>query len=118
MVPVSPVRVTVALTPVPAVAAVLVAVPAMLLVDAPAWAGAYLAIGGLAAALRAGDPPKQEPGVVLSTPAGAVPTGLIAALLHGPDLALALGVLMVVWPDPRLLLLAAAALAWQATRER
>ncbi|WP_114423553.1 DUF6297 family protein [Nocardioides houyundeii] len=118
MVPLSPVSVTLALTPVPAVAAALVAVPTMLLVDAPAWAGAHLAIAGLAATLRAGDVPKQEPGVVVSTPMGALPFGLVAAALHGPDLALGLAVLMVVWPDPTVLALAAATLAWQASRER
>lgn len=111
-------QVSAALTLLPALASASVAVPAVLLVDGPWWGGIHLAVAGLASTMRSADPVPAELGAVITTPAGALPTGLLRQLLHGPDLALVLAVALVVVGDPRVLLAAVSALAWQVGRDR
>ncbi|WP_181313238.1 DUF6297 family protein [Nocardioides campestrisoli] len=114
----APWTVTLALTAAPTLACALVAVPAVLLVDGPWWGGVHLAVAGLAATMRAADPPPVELGAVISTPAGALPTGLIFSVLHGPDLALLLGLALVLVGDPYVVVTALAALGRQVVKER
>lgn len=111
-------QVSAALTLLPALASASVAVPAVLLVDGPWWGGIHLAVAGLASTMRSADPVPAELGAVVTTPAGALPTGLVRQLLHGPDLALVLAVALVVVGDPRVLVAAVSALAWQVGRDR
>lgn len=60
----------------------------------------------------------MEVGAVVTTPAGALPTGLVLSVLRGPDLALVLGVVLLLVDGPWVLILSAAALAWQVGRDR
>lgn len=66
-------------------------------VGLPLWAGVHLALVGAMAALRRTDPPPPSLGLVIATPAGALPTGLIHRLVHGPDLAIG-GALLLLLP--------------------
>lgn len=110
--------VTAALTVMPVLVSSAVSLPTLLLLDAPAWAALHVALAGLAATMRAADPASPDLGAVVTTPMGALPVGLAQAVLHGPDVALALAIVLVVWPHPGVLLLALAALAWQVSRDR
>lgn len=110
--------VTAALTVAPAVACTVVTVPTVVLVGGPWWAGIHLASAGLAATMRSADPVPLEVGAVVTTPAGALPTGLLTSTLHGPDLALVLGLALLLVSDPWVLVLSVAALTWQVTRQR
>src|SRR5690606_4272347 len=84
--------VSAALGVVPLLVSVAVSLPTLLLLGVPAWAVLHLALGGLAATMRAADPADPDLGVVMSTPMGAMPVGLLRTVLHGPDLALGLAV--------------------------
>lgn len=81
-----------------------------------------LALGVTAAAIRATEPPPAELGVVLATPAGPLSSGLVRSVVHGPDLAIAVGlaVLAAHSTGAGLLAVGAAAglLAWQLLRPR
>lgn len=111
-------QVSIALGVVPVVVSAAVSLPTLLLLGAPGWAVLHVALGGLAATMRAADPADPDLGVVMTTPMGAMPVGLLRTVLHGPDLALALAVVMVIWTQPWVLGLAVAAVAWQVSNER
>lgn len=87
----------------------------------PWWAPVLLALGATAGTLRSQDPPPGL-GVVVSTPAGAVQTGLVAGLVLGTDLALASAAAVLiadaVAAGPLVLVLGVALLAWQVLRLR
>ncbi|WP_170970350.1 DUF6297 family protein [Nocardioides jishulii] len=110
--------VTLALTLLPALASACVAMPAVLLVDGPWWGGLHLAVAGLAATIRSSDPVPAELGAVVTTPAGALPIGVVRQLLHGPDVAVALALVLVLVGEPWILLTSLAALGWQVSKER
>lgn len=103
---------------VPCAAAALVAVPALLALGGPWWGGLHLALAGLAATLRAAEPAPLELGAVVSTPAGALPTGLMVGAVRGPDLALVLALVLLLRAEPWVLVSAVAAVAWQAGKDR
>lgn len=110
--------VTAALGVVPVAVGTAVSLPALVVLGAPAWAAVHVGLAALAATMRAADPVDRDLGVVVSTPMGALPVGLVRGLLHGPDLALGLALLLVAWPQPWILPAAAGALAWQVGRDR
>lgn len=86
------------------------------------WAPVAVGLGITAAAVRAAEPPPAEMGVVLATPAGPLSSGLVRSVVHGPDLALAVGVLVLAADARGLGVLALAGgsglLAWQVLRPR
>lgn len=119
--PVHPAAVTAVLSVPPLVIALVGSVVALLGLGLPWWAPIVLALGATAGALRAGDPPPGL-GVAVSTPAGAVHTGLVAGLVVGTDLALAAGAAVLIADaleaGPVVLLLGIGLLAWQVLRSR
>lgn len=106
---VAPWQVAIALSAAPLALTALVAVPAVALSGAPWWMGLHLALAGLAATIRSAEPAQVELGAVVATPAGALPVGLVQSVLHGPDVALVLGLLLLVVDHPAILLAALAA---------
>lgn len=117
----------------PAQVAAVLALPALLVTLAgawlallplglPWWGGLLLAPAGLAGVIRGGDPLPPGIGVVLTSPAGPIPTGLIMRLVHGPDLVLGAGLLLLAGQaldlGPAVLLTGPALLAWQLLRSR
>lgn len=107
-----------ALAVVPALVAGVVSLPVVVLVGAPVWAAVYLTAVALAAAIRSADPVGRELGALVATPMGALPLGLVRAVAHGPDVAVASGILLAVWTQPPLLPLGIAVLSWQLMRPR
>lgn len=85
----------------------------------PWWSPVLLALGAVAGTLRAGDPPPGL-GVVVSTPAGALQTGLVAGLVLGADLALVTAAFVLIGASigPVVLLVGVALLVWQVLRDR
>lgn len=110
--------VTGALCVAPVAASALVAVPAVLALGGPWWGGVHLAVAGLAATLRAAEPVSLELGAVVSTPAGALPTGLLQGAARGPDLAVVLALVLLLRDQPWVLLAAVGALGWQVAKDR
>lgn len=119
-------------TPPEAVAAVL-ALPALVVsvvaamlsllgLGLPWWGGVLLGCGALAGVVRSCDPLPPELGLVLTSPVGAIPTGLIMRFVHGPDLALGAGLVLLAAHALELglvmVLLGPALLAWQLMRPR
>ena len=119
--PVHPAVVTTVLAMPPLLVALVGSGVALIGMGLPWWAPFVLAPGATAGVLRAGDPPPGL-GVVVSTPAGAVPTGLAAGLLLGTDLALLAGAVVLIADamaaGPIAVLVGVALLAWQVLRRR
>lgn len=107
-----------ALVVVPALASTVLTLPTLLLLGAPGWAAAHLGLAAVASTMRSHDPVSHELGPVVATPMGALPVGLMRAVVHGPDLALSLAVLLVVRAEPWVMLAAVAAVTWQVARDR
>ena len=115
-----------------AVAAVLAVAPfalvgvgsslALLPLGLPPWAPVAVAAGVTAAAVRAAEPPPPGLGLVVATPGGALPMGLVRAVVHGPDLAVGVGLLVLAADARGLWSLAVGAtlalLGWQLLRPR
>lgn len=120
-VPLGPVAVTTVLALPPFVVAVLASVVGLSALGLPWWSPLLLASGVLAGVLRSHDPP-PDLGVAISTPGGAVQTGLVQRLVLGTDLAL-LSALVLLLADAHGLgapavLVGVGLLAWQVGRSR
>ena len=120
-VPAHPAAVTAVLGVPPFVVAVVGAEVALLALGLPWWGPLLLALGAVAGVMRSSDPPPGM-GPMVATPAGALPIGLVAKLVHGTDLTLAT-VLFVLLADavdagPAVLALGVLLVVWQALRDR
>lgn len=120
-VPAHPAAVTAVLAVAPFVVAVVGAEIALVALGLPWWGPVLLALGALAGVMRASDPPPGL-GVVVATPAGAVPMGLVAKLVHGTDLALATALFVLladaVDAGPAVLAFGVLLVTWQVLRDR
>lgn len=116
-----PAAVTAVLASAPFVLAVVGAGIAVSALGLAWWAPLLIALCATAGAMRASDPP-QGLGVVVSTPGGAVHTGLVLRLVHGTDLALlgALGALIgdALDAGPLAVSIGLLLLGWQVLRPR
>lgn len=121
-VPAHPAAVAAALAVPPFVVAGVGAAVALLPLGLPWWAPLAVGLGATAAAVRAAEPPPAELGLVLATPAGPLSTGLVRSVVHGTDLALAVGLLVLAahaqGVGPLALAAAAGLLGWQLLRSR
>ncbi|NYF98832.1 hypothetical protein [Janibacter cremeus] len=119
--PAHPAAVTAVLVVPPFAVALIGSVIALLGLGLAWYAPVLLALGATAGTLRSQDPPPGL-GVVVSTPAGAVQTGLVAGLVLGTDLALASAAAVLIADavdaGPLVLVLGVALLAWQVLRSR
>ncbi len=120
-VPAHPAAVTAVLGVPPFVVAVVGAEIALAALGLPWWGPVLLALGATAGVMRSSDPPPGL-GAMVATPAGAVPVGLVAKLVHGTDLALGT-VLFVLLADavdagPAVLALGVLLVVWQVLRDR
>lgn len=120
--PAHPAAVTAVLAVPPLLVALVGSVIALPGLGLPWWAPVLLSLGATAGTLRAGDPPPSELGVVVSTPAGAVPTGLVKSLLVGMDLVLVAAAFVLIGDavaaGPATVLVGVVLLAWQVLRSR
>lgn len=120
-VPAAPAAVTAVLGLAPFVLALVGAVIALAALGLPWWGPLLLATGCTAGVLRSYDPPPGL-GVAISTPAGAVHTGLVKRLVLGPDLALLSALVLLLGETHDLgvgtVLVGVGLLAWQVLRDR
>lgn len=90
----------------------------------PWWGGVLVGCGACAGVLRSCDQMPPGIGAVVSSPAGAVPVGLIARLAHGPDLVVGSAVLLLALAPLHgvgavvAFAVGGALLAWQVLRPR
>ncbi len=111
-------QVTVLLAVVPLLVGCLVTVVALAGSGLPLIWCAVLAAAAMAGVVRRGRRPPLSMGVVVSTPAGALPTGLVRHLTFGPDLVAVCLLVALRFGPVAGLVTAAAILAWEVRAVR